>query len=100
MSEKSRIICNLCKSEVSEQSQYCHNCGSLFEDGESCFEHPQTPALAVCTICHRPVCHHSVLYHNAAAYCIEHHPGYQRGHKGPLSTIWMGYTETVTFGIK
>lgn len=97
MANESRSICNLCKSEVEEDARFCPDCGSLFEDGETCDEHKDTPALAVCTVCHVALCHHCVLYQNAAAYCIKHHPGYIKGDNRPLSTLWLDYAETVEY---
>ena len=55
-SQESNYTCTQCGASVSEQDEFCHNCGTLFTDAWICTNHQSTPADGVCVICSMPFC--------------------------------------------
>jgi hypothetical protein len=65
-------ICSYCKNEVSEDSDYCPRCGTLFAESAKCILHNEINAEGVCVICSEPFCSECGGYVNKVFLCNEH----------------------------
>ena len=50
------LECSNCKYRVSEDDEFCTECGTIFEDGITCSVHTDSEAEGVCIICCLPFC--------------------------------------------
>ncbi len=52
------IECRNCRERIQQDAEYCPICGVFLIDNEDieCENHENTPAVAVCIICGKPVC--------------------------------------------
>jgi len=70
MSEK--LLCDFCGTEISNDSEFCTKCGTIFIDNVDCFIHPDDDAKGVCTICHQAYCKKCGLRVNGIFLCNQH----------------------------
>lgn len=66
------IMCDFCGAEISEETEFCLKCGTLFVDDLTCFNHPDDDARGVCVICHQAYCKKCGLRVNGAFLCDQH----------------------------
>lgn len=70
MSDK--FLCDFCGTEISNDSEFCTKCGTIFIDDVSCFNHSDDDAKGVCTICHQAYCKKCGLRVNGIFLCNQH----------------------------
>ena len=70
MSDK--LLCDFCGTEISNDSEFCTKCGTIFIDDVSCFNHSDDDAKGVCAICHQAYCKRCGLRVNGIFLCNEH----------------------------
>ena len=66
------VICSYCKNEITDDSDYCPRCGSLFSENIKCEIHNDVDADGVCLICSEPYCSDCGGYVNKVFLCNEH----------------------------
>ncbi len=69
---KEKYYCEVCESEVTSDSEFCVNCGSLFAEDISCINHQDTDAEGVCIICAQPFCERCASMIDDLFLCYEH----------------------------
>jgi len=50
------FVCTNCGTEAPESHEFCRNCGSVFQEGAYCANHPENDADGVCIICQIALC--------------------------------------------
>jgi len=70
MSDK--FLCDFCGTEISNDSEFCTKCGTIFIDDVSCFNHSDDDAKGVCAICHQAYCKKCGLRVNGIFLCNQH----------------------------
>jgi len=68
------IKCYYCGEEITDDSDFCPHCGTLFVDGKDifCDEHPQKSALGVCVICQKLICDECGVEIHRRNFCMGH----------------------------
>jgi hypothetical protein len=68
------IHCSSCSEEITEDSDFCPHCGTLFVDRNDvvCDEHPEKSAQGVCIICRRLVCNECSVEKGRRTLCHAH----------------------------
>jgi hypothetical protein len=68
------IKCSYCGEEITEDSDFCPHCGTLFtEAGEVyCDEHSQKLAIRVCIICRKVCCEECGVKVSGRSFCLSH----------------------------
>ena len=65
--------CINCSEPITEESDFCIHCGTLFSDDDlRCERHPESSAIAVCIICHRLMCTACAEPKQGRVFCEEH----------------------------
>lgn len=66
--------CPNCDGEVTEDSDFCPHCGTLFTDSNDvfCDTHPQEAATGVCIICRKVVCNLCSSEREGRTFCKDH----------------------------
>jgi hypothetical protein len=72
MDEKESFECTICKNSVSQEDEFCPECGTIFSDDISCINHPNINATGVCIICCIPFCDECGLIENKHFLCNDH----------------------------
>ena len=67
-----KLFCDFCGSEISDDSEFCVKCGTLFVSDASCFNHSDDDAKGVCSICHQAYCKRCGLRVSGIFLCNEH----------------------------
>lgn len=67
-----KLFCDFCGTEISDDSEFCIKCGTIFIDDVSCFNHTDDEAKGVCAICHQAYCKRCGLRVNSIFLCNEH----------------------------
>lgn len=67
-----KLLCDFCGTEISNDSEFCTKCGTIFIDDVSCFNHSDVEAKGVCAICHQAYCKRCGLRVNSIFLCNEH----------------------------
>jgi hypothetical protein len=67
-----KLLCDFCGTEISDDSEFCTKCGTVFIDDVSCFNHSDDEARGVCAICHQAYCKRCGLRVNGIFLCNEH----------------------------
>jgi RNA polymerase subunit RPABC4/transcription elongation factor Spt4 len=65
------IVCRNCKENIQSEAEYCPVCGILQIDNQDieCENHKNTPAVAVCIICGKPVCQKCRKIKSSKTFC-------------------------------
>jgi len=66
------VICSYCQNQISEDSDFCPRCGSLFAENIKCKLHDDVDAEGVCLICSEPYCSDCGNYVNKLFLCNKH----------------------------
>ena len=66
------LLCDFCGTEISNDAEFCGNCGTIFIDDVSCFNHSAADAKGVCAICHQAYCKRCGLRVIGIFLCNEH----------------------------
>ena len=66
--------CPSCGEEITEDSDFCPHCGTVFENAPSipCDDHSQKTAVAVCIICRKLLCEECAHVKSGRRFCLEH----------------------------
>jgi len=67
-----KLLCDFCGTEISDATEFCTKCGTIFIDNVSCFNHSDDDAKGVCAICHQAYCKRCGLRVNSIFLCNEH----------------------------
>lgn len=67
-----KLLCDFCGTEISNDTEFCTKCGTIFIDNVSCFIHPDDDAKGVCAICHQAYCKKCGLRVNSIFLCNQH----------------------------
>ena len=67
-----KLLCDFCGTEISNDSEFCTKCGTIFIDDVSCFNHSDDDAKGVCAICHQAYCKKCGLRVNGIFLCNQH----------------------------
>jgi hypothetical protein len=67
-----KLLCDFCGTEISNDTEFCTKCGTIFIDDVSCFNHSDDDAKGVCAICHQAYCKRCGLRVNSIFLCNEH----------------------------
>ena len=67
-----KLFCDFCGTEISDESEFCTKCGTIFINDVSCFNHSDDDAKGVCAICHQAYCKRCGLRVNSIFLCNEH----------------------------
>ncbi len=70
----SYIHCSYCNEEITDDSDFCPHCGTIYiRDAEIfCDEHPKNKASGVCIICHKVCCKECGREVNGRCLCSLH----------------------------
>jgi hypothetical protein len=68
------IECNYCGEEVTEESDFCPHCGTLFAQAGTvvCDEHESVHAVCVCIICRKVCCEKCSVEVHGRSFCLLH----------------------------
>jgi hypothetical protein len=68
------IPCPHCGEEITEDSDFCPHCGTLFEAAGKpmCETHPSAPAVGVCVICQKLLCRSCAKHAGGRMFCQDH----------------------------
>ena len=64
--------CEECGADVSEDDDFCTNCGVIFKADVVCRNHAAQPAKGVCLICHDPYCEECGITIDQMFFCRRH----------------------------
>lgn len=64
--------CSECGGEVTQDSDFCPHCGTLFAGTEHCELHPEEEAIGVCVVCRRLVCEQCGKKTHGRMTCSDH----------------------------
>lgn len=70
--EQEELECSICKNRVNADDEFCPECGTIFEEGILCTNHPDKDAEGVCTICCLPFCKMCGAEINSRFLCLSH----------------------------
>jgi len=66
------MTCSYCKNDVTDDSDYCPRCGSLFAENVNCSVHNNIDAEGVCVICSEPFCDQCGSFAQKVFLCNKH----------------------------
>jgi hypothetical protein len=66
------FFCDNCSNSLTEQDEFCTNCGSLLILDVKCINHETVEADGVCIICSEPLCDKCIARKDDIILCIEH----------------------------
>jgi hypothetical protein len=68
------IECSYCSEEITEDSDFCPHCGTLFTSPGSikCDEHTDKDAVCVCIICRKVCCEECGTEVHGRSFCLRH----------------------------
>jgi hypothetical protein len=66
-------VCTNCYEDVPVENDFCSYCGTVMEDRNiQCLSHPDSSAVSVCIICHRPQCEECAEVKDGRMFCRDH----------------------------
>jgi RNA polymerase subunit RPABC4/transcription elongation factor Spt4 len=74
MSKVEYVNCPVCNEEITEDSDFCPHCGTLFSgaEGQKCDTHSDREANGICIICRMLVCDKCKKVVRGRTFCIDH----------------------------
>jgi RNA polymerase subunit RPABC4/transcription elongation factor Spt4 len=74
MSEDEYVNCPECTEEITQDSDFCPHCGTLFSgaEGQKCDMHPDRAASGICIICRKLVCDECKKVDRGRTFCVDH----------------------------
>jgi len=72
MDNQDFIKCSFCGNAITEDADYCTNCGHLFTDDILCGNHEDIEAVGVCIVCSVPQCQECGSFTDNKFFCNKH----------------------------
>lgn len=72
MSSEEKFFCEKCNSPISDENEFCPECGEIFIDEVKCKNHPSEVSEGVCIICCEPYCNDCLGSINKIFLCKTH----------------------------
>ena len=75
--EEKELECSFCSNKVSQDSDFCPECGTLFLENVKCTNHQDAEANGVCVICCEPYCKECGFYVGDRIFLCNEHSEYE-----------------------